>query len=62
MPNWRADFPFYPTKTVAQVLPQLATIEPYAVDLLSRMLVYQPDRRISAEEALLHPYFQSIRH
>lgn len=31
------------------------------IDLLSRFLRYAPDMRISAEEALLHPYFDSIR-
>ncbi|KAL0079683.1 kinase-like domain-containing protein [Phycomyces blakesleeanus] len=36
-----------------------ATIE--AVDLLSRLLQYHPQRRISAIEALCHPFFDPIR-
>ena len=30
---------------------------PVAVDLLQKLLVMDPDRRLSAEEALAHPYF-----
>ena len=33
--------------------------DPKAFDLLQKMLLYDPNRRISAEEALKHPYFQA---
>ena len=29
------------------------------VDLISRILVWGPDRRIAADKALKHPFFQS---
>lgn len=32
-------------------------VDPQAVDLLSKMLVFDPKRRITAAEALEHPYF-----
>jgi len=34
---------------------------PYAIDLLTKMLAFDPKRRITAEEALSHPYFADIR-
>jgi serine/threonine protein kinase len=32
-----------------------------AEDLLTRMLTIDPETRITAEEALMHPYFDEIR-
>ena len=32
-----------------------------AFDLLEKMLCYDKKRRITAKEALLHPYFKEIR-
>lgn len=34
---------------------------PDAIDLISRMLVYNPKTRITAVEALAHPYFDELR-
>ncbi len=36
------------------------TATPLAVDLLKRILTFNHEKRISAEEALYHPYFASI--
>lgn len=38
---------------------QKANIDPFALDLLEKMLCFNPDERITAQEALSHPYFQS---
>lgn len=37
-------------------------IEDVAIDLLERMLQFDPAKRISAAEALMHPYFQPPGH
>ena len=42
--------------------PQLITkAPPEAVDLLSRFLAFHPAKRISAIEALAHPYFDALK-
>lgn len=35
-------------------------LPPDGIDLLSRLLVYDPVSRITVEEALDHPYFSSL--
>lgn len=35
--------------------------EPKAIDLLSKLLVFNPNHRITAKEALRHPYFDRVR-
>jgi len=47
-------FPRYPRMSFAQVLPKAS---PAALDLLERLLKFDPAERISAAEALSHPYF-----
>lgn len=44
-------------KCVCQVVPLL---DPLGLDLLKSMLCYEPQRRISARQALMHPYFKDI--
>lgn len=44
-----------------QVVLQTQEVNPDAIDLLDRMLTFNPDKRISAAEALSHPYL-SVYH
>ena len=46
--------PLLPKKDLSAVLPMLS---PAAVDLLSRLLALDPTARITAAEALAHPFF-----
>merc|ERR1711963_121219 len=50
----RANFPVYPTKSWSDLVPEM---DPQAQDLVQKMLCFSPDKRITASEALLHPYF-----
>jgi serine/threonine protein kinase len=42
---------------LAATVPRL---DPDGVALLEQMLVYNPDKRISAVDAMRHPYFKSL--
>jgi glycogen synthase kinase 3 beta len=35
--------------------------EPHAIDLISKLLEYTPTQRLSAIEAMVHPYFDELR-
>ncbi|KAJ7151453.1 Pkinase-domain-containing protein, partial [Mycena crocata] len=48
------EFPPLPKMNLAQVLPKAS---PAALDLLERLLKFDPSERISAADALSHPYF-----
>lgn len=52
------DLPDYPPADLRRRFPSAGS---EAVDLLARMLVMRPDRRLSVDEALRHPYLKSLR-
>jgi cyclin-dependent kinase len=58
LPLYRADMPVYPPKKLREVLPRL---DKNGIDLLSQMLRYDPKKRITAEQAMRHPYFDDLK-
>lgn len=54
LPNYNAGFFLYPPQNLANLFPQL---DPVGLNLLQEMLQLQPDRRISARDALHHQWF-----
>ncbi|CAL8471191.1 g10733 [Coccomyxa elongata] len=54
--DWHA-FPNWRPRDLSTIYP---TLDADGVDLLQRLLRYSPGQRISAKEALRHPYFQDV--
>lgn len=59
LPDWKPCFPKWRRSSLAQVVPQLAN-NPAGLDLLSAMLRYHPDSRITARDALAHRFFDDL--
>jgi len=58
LPDYQAVFPRWVAKEINTAVPLMSGD---AAALLSRLLVYQPSKRLSAEEALRNPYLDSVR-
>jgi len=59
LPEWaNTDFPKYKPTSLREIC---LTLEPQGHDLLLKMLEMNPIARISAAEALAHPYFDNVR-
>mmetsp|Transcript_59812 Transcript_59812/g.133259 ORF Transcript_59812/g.133259 Transcript_59812/m.133259 type:complete len:310 (-) Transcript_59812:619-1548(-) len=56
LPDYKDPFRAEEGSGLESLLARLSTDAP-GLDLISRMLAYEPSRRISAKEALVHPYF-----
>ncbi|KAF5101240.1 hypothetical protein D0Z03_000634 [Geotrichum reessii] len=54
LPNYKADFTVYPPQDLRVIIPQ---IDPVALDLLLALLQMMPEKRITAAQALQHPWF-----
>ncbi|KAI9341886.1 protein serine/threonine kinase [Obelidium mucronatum] len=58
LPEYKSDFPIYEKGNIAEMVPKL---DHHGIDLLLKLLEYVPEKRISAEAALQHPYFEGFR-
>ncbi|KAJ1722094.1 Cyclin-dependent kinase catalytic subunit [Coemansia erecta] len=58
LPDYKKSFPQWQPKNLSTLLPGL---DADGIDLLKHMLIYDPARRISAKQALAHPYFNDIK-
>lgn len=58
LPDYSPDFPTWRAQPLGQ---HMAVLDSDGLDLLSKMVLYEPGRRITAKDALLHPYFNEIR-
>lgn len=52
------ELPAFPGKPWASLFPEAS---PKALDLLDKLLQFHPRKRITVDEALAHPYFDSVR-
>jgi mitogen-activated protein kinase 1/3 len=51
------EYPYKKPQDLATLLPNASKD---AIDLLSKMLVFNPDKRITTDEALAHPFFKEL--
>ncbi|GAA5808355.1 negative regulator of the PHO system [Mucor flavus] len=58
-PEYKQPQVIYPIQHISQIL---TNIDSCGLDLLSRMLQYQPQMRLSAKDALSHSYFNEVRY
>ncbi|KAJ8678337.1 hypothetical protein QAD02_014124 [Eretmocerus hayati] len=55
--DYKATFPNWKTNNLQA---QVKTLDESGLDLLESMLIYDPAARISARDALIHPYFDDL--
>lgn len=57
LPEYSTTFPKWHKRHIGDTV---MSLDPHGLDLLAKMLIYNPDSRISAGKALLHPYFNDL--
>ena len=57
LPLYKPDYPKYKGESLSKLVPSL---DEQGLDLLDRMLRCNPAERITAKEAMLHPYLKDV--
>jgi serine/threonine protein kinase len=57
LPGYKSTFQKWPRRDLTEVIPKA---DPLALELIEKMLEYDPAKRISAKAALDHPYFDDL--
>lgn len=52
------DFPYKQGTSIAKLIPHAS---PDCIDLIQKLLIYNPDQRPSAKQVLRHPFFRELR-
>lgn len=62
LPDFKNTFPRWPTPAnmAAALGKEVTNLDALGLDLLSKMCVYDPYARLTAEEALNHAYFDEL--
>ena len=55
--DWNEDFPVWPPLNIARFMPGM---NEHGVDLVEQLVAIDPRRRLTAQEALSHPYFADV--
>lgn len=58
LPDYKTTFPCWTRRKLSESNPQL---NDDGLDLLNRLLVYKPENRITAKEALSHSFFRNVQ-
>ncbi|KII63314.1 Cyclin-dependent kinase 1 [Thelohanellus kitauei] len=57
LPDFQSSFPKWQSIDMSE---QLSLLGPNGIDLFKKLLIYDPSKRISARQALIHPYFSDF--
>ena len=60
LPDFKTNFPKWQPKVLRDAVPQTDRLNEAGLDLVKQMLAYTPQARITAKDALEHPYFNGL--